>query len=110
MYALEFKKLLDEYLTVCKSHNFNHAMKVLDNAMNAIKKSSCDLTSYQKEAILLVSLLYDADDLKFFKSNKNNENARKILSNKRQMPLTRVFKVNKLFYILIICMRIYHYL
>src|SRR5579871_3224093 len=91
-YISQLKQLLEDY-KICSSHGIEHALKVMNNAKLALKEYS----EYPKEAndnqlILLASLLHDADDPKFF-SNKNNENARKILSN---LPKDDVEKIVKM--------------
>ncbi len=81
--CLSYKQIFKEFLncqTICISHDFNHANEVMNNSLNALKYEV--LTPYQREAVLLASLLHDADDKKFFPLNENNENARKILFDK----------------------------
>ena len=66
---------------VCKSHGIDHAKSVYKNAQYAL---ACDniLNRYEKSAVLIASLLHDADDKKFFPNNNNNENSRLILTGK----------------------------
>jgi uncharacterized protein len=67
---------------VCKSHGIEHAIKVYENAILSIEYEN-DISDFNKEAILIASLLHDADDQKFFPNNFNDENTRIILK-KRQ--------------------------
>lgn len=54
--------MLRQYLTIRKSHDINHSMRVYSNAMTiAETEPGCDI-----EAIALAVLLHDADDHKLF--------------------------------------------
>jgi uncharacterized protein len=80
---------LDDILkinNVCLSHGIQHAISVMSNAKNCmiankiiINDKTIELSHEEYKAILLAALLHDADDKKFFPSNKNYENLRYIL-------------------------------
>lgn len=78
---IEAQNLLGDLLNehdVDDGHGIKHALSVVDHAKKALMHDthSKDI----KEAILLASLLHDADDRKFFPDNKTHQNARHILS------------------------------
>lgn len=80
----KYIKHLSEILennNVCPSHGLDHALAVLNHAKQALKYEPNPNTKEQ-EAILLASLLHDADDKKFFPNNLNYENVRLILNDK----------------------------
>lgn len=65
---------------VCRSHGFDHALKVYEHSQKALSsKDTCDLNEKIRKSILIASLLHDADDTKFFPDNYNNENTRFLL-------------------------------
>ncbi len=78
IYIQELGKMLKN---VCSSHGLQHAQNVMITAKNALKFET-NLTQIQRQAVVLASLLHDADDHKFFPNNRNYENARFILRNK----------------------------
>ena len=66
---------------VCKSHGIEHAIAVYNHAQKAIIEEK-SISQLEKMAVLMASLLHDADDRKFFPNNLNNENTRDILKGK----------------------------
>jgi HD superfamily phosphodiesterase len=77
---------------VCNSHGIEHAINVMNHAEKAIiYEKECSLDD--KNAVLLASLLHDADDKKFFPNNKNNENVRSIINDKSSQFIELVIKM-----------------
>lgn len=78
---LYIEKLNDifEKENICSSHGIDHAVNVLKNINNMLDCSKLEMTEDQKFSTRLAGLLHDADDRKFFKNNKNYENAREIM-------------------------------
>lgn len=63
---------------VCKSHGIEHAISVMNNAIEALKY--IDILESDKKLVILAALLHDADDYKFFPSHTNKENLRSVMS------------------------------
>lgn len=74
----ELEKLCFEN-NIDNSHGLNHALAVMNNALQAIPFYEGYITKHEKYLIQIAALLHDSDDTKYFPNNKNNENARKIL-------------------------------
>ena len=79
-YIESLESIINEH-NVCKSHGIEHAKTVMDHSFKALESENT-LSEIDKEAVILASLLHDADDKKFFPNNIDNENTRKILSDK----------------------------
>lgn len=79
-YIESLESIINKY-DVCKSHGIEHAKTVMNNSFDALKSENT-LSESDKEAVILASLLHDADDKKFFPNNIHNENTREILSDK----------------------------
>jgi uncharacterized protein len=75
-YKIRLKNMMGP-LGLCKSHDYNHFIKVFDNARDALRHEK--VGQRQRRAILLAALLHDVDDKKLFPNNRNNENARRIM-------------------------------
>jgi uncharacterized protein len=80
---------------VCNSHGINHAIIVKSHAETALQYET-SLSESDKEAVILASLLHDADDKKFFPNNNNYENTRNILSDKPEDFIDLVVQMIKL--------------
>lgn len=63
---------------VCKSHGIEHAISVMNNAIEALKY--IDILESDKKLVIIAALLHDADDHKFFPSHINKENLRSVMS------------------------------
>jgi len=61
-------------------HGIEHALSVMKHSEYAIWSYNGQITEKNELIVVLASLLHDADDPKFFKKNKNNENAYSILN------------------------------
>lgn len=73
--------LQEKFSNICiPGHDMDHFLSVAVHAYRAIKCHPETLSVYQKELILIASLLHDADDSKIFPNNKDNENSKVILS------------------------------
>jgi len=81
---------------VCVSHGITHAIKVLNNAKNALISENYNLNEIDNKSILLAALLHDADDRKFFPDNKNYENLREILKDESDKLVSKVIKMVEL--------------
>ena len=80
---------------VCNSHGINHAIIVKSHAEKALQYET-SLNLLEQEAVILASLLHDADDRKFFPNNNNYENTRNILSDKPEDFIDLVVQMIKL--------------
>lgn len=83
-FAINELRLIISNNSVCKSHGLEHAITVMNHSVNALKVCKQTLDEETQLAIILASLLHDADDHKFFPKNKNNENTRYVLRNYSQ--------------------------
>lgn len=90
-YINKLKTILEKN-NVCKSHGINHAISVMEHSKKSIEYEN-NLTEIEKEAIIIASLLHDADDKKFFPNNNDNENTRFILNDKSQEFINLVVKM-----------------
>lgn len=79
---------------VCISHGIDHALAVLNHAKKALIE--VDIDEEDKETVLFAALLHDADDKKLFPLNKNYENLRKILVNKKSHFTSQVIEMVEL--------------
>jgi len=64
---------------VCQSHGISHALAVLAHSTKALESYDYEISETEKLAVKLAGLLHDADDRKFFPTNSNYENLRKII-------------------------------
>ena len=75
----EIKHLLS-HSNVDQGHQVDHAITVMNTAINALERWQYDISDEQKEAIIYASLLHDVDDRKFFSSSDTSNNALNILN------------------------------
>jgi uncharacterized protein len=73
-----------EEKNVSPCHGIEHARVVMYHAYNALE--DYDISQEDKLAVLLASLLHDADDRKFFPDHHDYENLRKILTDNGKTP------------------------
>ena len=81
---------------VCISHGVGHAIKVMNNAKNALSSENYNLNEFNTKSVLLAALLHDADDRKFFPNNKNYENLREILEDEEDKLVSQVITMVEL--------------
>ena len=63
---------------ICNSHGYDHAIKVMDNTINALKAN--EYKNYKlTDLVVIAGLLHDVDDKKFFPNNNNYENAEMLM-------------------------------
>jgi uncharacterized protein len=80
--VLPYIQLLESILSthkVCKSHGTRHAIAVCIHAIDALKHNAYPITATESLAVVLASLLHDADDHKFFPAHDHYENLKSIL-------------------------------
>lgn len=81
---------------VCKSHGIAHALAVLLHSEKALESYDYGIGSNEKLAVKLAGLLHDADDRKFFPTNSNYENLRRIISDQPDQVINLTIRMVQL--------------
>jgi len=92
VYIDRLSKILSDN-NVSECHGIKHALEVMKNAEKGLESGNYNLDETNTDAVLLASLLHDADDEKFFPANKNNENLRSVLNDKNPEFVELVVKM-----------------
>ena len=87
---------------VCKSHGISHAIAVLDHSIKALEAGNYNLTPAEELAVKLAGLLHDADDSKFFPSNKNFENLRYIIRDQPEHVVNLTQSYDNVLFVLVL--------